>query len=122
MHEASLVASLLRQIDERVAQNGGGRAVEVRVEVGPLAGVEPLLFDQAFRRLRAGTSSADAELVVEAVGLACRCRDCAAEYVTAELSFTCLSCGGRRVDVTSGDAVVLHSFTLAQPAETAMTR
>lgn len=117
MHEASLVAALLRQVDELASQHGGDRVTAVRVEIGPLAGVEPLLFDEAFRRLRIGTVAADAELIVDAVGLSCRCRDCSAEYATDELSFTCPSCGGRRVDVTSGDAVVLHSVSLTQPAE-----
>ena len=61
MHEASLVASLLRQVDELAAQNGGGRVDQVRIEVGPLAGVEPLLMREAFERLRVGTSATEAE-------------------------------------------------------------
>lgn len=116
MHEASLVAALLRQVDELASQHGVGRVTAVRVEIGPLAGVEPLLFDEAFRRLRTGTVAADAELLVDAVGLTCRCRECRAEFATAALSFTCPTCGGRSVDVTGGDAVILHSLTLAPSA------
>lgn len=122
MHEASLVASLLRQVDDLVATHGGGRVTEVRVEAGLLAGVEPLLLCEAFQRLRAGTLAADAELVVDAVGLTCRCRACQLEYVTDELRFVCPTCGGVNIDLTAGDAVVLHSFTLAQPAEATITR
>lgn len=118
MHEASLVASLLRQLEELVVQSGGGRIDEVRVEVGPLAGVEPLLLREAFHRLKAGTSATDAEFVIDSVGLTCRCPSCRRDYVTDELRFDCPICGCGEVDVTAGDGVVLHSFTLSQSAET----
>jgi hydrogenase nickel incorporation protein HypA/HybF len=117
MHEASLVASLLRLVDELVLQNGGGSVAQVRVEIGPLAGVEPILFREAFERLRTGTSAVEAELLVDAVGLTCRCRDCQLEYITDALRFDCPTCSGKNVDVTAGDAVVLHSVTLSQPDE-----
>lgn len=117
MHEASLVASLLRQVDELALQNGGGLTAQVRVEIGLLAGVEPILFQEAFERLRAGTSAAEAELVLNTVGLTCRCRDCQLEYVTDELVFACPTCDEKNVDVTAGDAVVLHSITISQPDE-----
>jgi len=117
MHEASLIASLLRQVDELAAQNGGGRVDQVRIEVGPLAGVEPLLMREAFERLRVGTSSAEAELVIDAVGLTCRCRRCRRDYVTDALRFDCPLCGCGDVDVLSGDRVVLLSSTLAQSVE-----
>lgn len=113
MHEASLVASLLRQVDELALQHRGGRATQVRVEIGLLAGVEPILFQEAFVRLRAGTSAAEAELLIDTVGLTCWCRDCQLKYVTNELIFVCPTCDGKDVEVTAGDAVVLHSVTLS---------
>jgi len=116
MHEASLVAALLRQVAELVAQNGGGRVGEVRVAIGPLAGVEPPLFDEAFRRLRAGSAADSAALAVDLVPLSARCRDCRAEYRSPELTFTCPECGGGDVDVTGGDAVILESITIADSA------
>jgi len=121
MHEASLIASLLRQVDELAAQNGGGRIDQIRVEVGPLAGVEPLLLREAFCRLRVGTSARDAELVIDVVGLTCRCRECRTEYVTEILRFDCPTCGCVDVDVTAGDCVVLHSLTLTPPAEASVS-
>lgn len=116
MHEASLVASVLRQVDDLVIRSGGGRIEQIRVEVGPLAGVETILLKEAFLRLRNGTSGEDAELVIDSVDLGCRCRHCRHEYRSHALLFACPACGGD-VDVTSGDSVILHSITLAQPAE-----
>ena len=113
MHEASLVQALLRQVDALAAEQGGGRVTEIDVEVGPLSNVEPQLLTEAFDRLRGGVSAA-ARLVVAAVGLACRCRACRAEYVVAVAEFVCPACAARDVEVVAGDGVVLRSFSLEQ--------
>lgn len=117
MHEASLVSSLLRQVDDLVVADGGGRVVEIRVEVGPLSGVEPLLLREAFDRLRPSTASKNAELIVEFVGLTYRCRRCGHRHVTDELRFVCPECGGGHVDVLAGDTVTLQSIELEQTTE-----
>jgi hydrogenase nickel incorporation protein HypA/HybF len=117
MHEGSLVKSLLRQVQDLAAAQGGGAVGEIRIEVGLLAGVEPLLLQEAFRRERAGTVAGDAALFIDAVGLTCHCRGCQLNYTTDVLQFVCPACGARHVDVVAGDCVVLHSFTLKQPAK-----
>lgn len=120
MHEASLVGSLLRQVADLAAIQGSGRVSEVRLEVGLLAGVEPRLLVEAFGRLRVGTIAESAELIVDPVGLTCRCRDCQLEYTAEELQFVCPRCQRRDVDVVGGDAVTLVSFTLLPAADTAL--
>jgi hydrogenase nickel incorporation protein HypA/HybF len=114
MHEASLINNLLNQLDELASAHGDGCITEIRIEAGPLAGVEPMLLAEAFRRLRGGTVAADAELIVDTVGLTCRCRRCGSDYVTDKLEFFCPSCDSGDVLVIAGDTVVLHSFTLAE--------
>ena len=117
MHEASLVASLLSQVNQLAAQRPGSYVAEVRVQVGLLAGVETALFHEAFQRLRLDAQLGRAELIVDAVGLTCRCAACQLEFATERLNFHCPTCGSAEVDVTSGDAVILHSIKLAHPAE-----
>jgi len=117
MHEASLVSALLTQVNELAAQYLGSWVTEIRVEVGLLAGVEPILFSEAFQRLRTDAQLGQAELILDSVGLTCRCTACQLEYVSAVLKFVCPLCGSAEVDVTGGDSVVLHSVTLANHAE-----
>jgi hydrogenase nickel incorporation protein HypA/HybF len=117
MHEASLVKSLLKQLNELVAQHGGGRVSGIHVEIGVLAGIEPLLFSEAFQHERIGTLAADAELVINTVGLTCHCQGCQLDFVTDELRFTCPACGDNQIEIAGGDAVILHSFTLAPAVE-----
>ena len=118
MHEASLVKSLLQQLSELVAQHGGGRVSGIHVEVGILAGIEPLLFSEAFQHERRGTVADEAELVINPVGLTCHCQGCQLDFMTDELQFTCPACGDNQIEITGGDAVILHSFTLAPAVET----
>lgn len=112
MHESSLAASLLRQVNDRAAENGGGRVVAIELEVGPLAGVEPTLLHEAFLRLRVGTLASDAVLHIDAVPLVGRCRACGGAFRTDAPNFACLACGERRIEIVSGDSVVFRSFTL----------
>lgn len=121
MHEASLVKSLLKQLSELVAQHGGGCIREIRVEVGLLAGIEPLLFHEAFQRERSGTLAADAELVIAPVGLTCHCQSCQLDFVTNTLEFSCPKCGAKQIKILGGDTVILQSFTLAPAIEAELT-
>jgi hydrogenase nickel incorporation protein HypA/HybF len=117
MHEGSLVGSLLRQVAQLAAEHRAQAVREIRIEVGPLSGVEPVLLREAFDRLRVGTVAAGAALVIDAVGLTCHCRNCQLNFTAEEVRFVCPVCGDRRVDVVAGDRVLLVSCTLEQPEE-----
>lgn len=117
MHEGSLITSLLRQVAELAAEHRAQSVNEIRIEVGLLSGVEPVLLREAFDRLKTGTVAAGATLAIDAAGLTCRCRGCQLSFTTSEMCFVCPACGVRQVDVTAGDAVLLLSCTLDQPEE-----
>lgn len=112
MHEASLVARLLRMVDEWAEQSPGCAVTEVRVRAGPLAGVEPLLVAEAFQRLREGTRATQATLTIAAEPLTIQCRDCLLTVRQEKLAFVCPSCGGRRVDVLGGDQFLLEAIVV----------
>lgn len=111
MHESSLIASLLKQIAQLVANLAVEDVEEIRLQVGPLAGVEPLLLREAFLRLREGTVAGRAELVIDAVGLTWQCRECQQPFTTDEIRTCCPDCGAI-ADVIAGDAIVLESVKI----------
>ena len=113
MHEQSLVNALLRQVEQVRRQHGGGRVTEVRVELGPLAGVEPLLLVSAFEQLAPGTSAAEATLVIDEVALTAECTSCLCEFEVKDFDFRCPGCGGN-VRVIRGDAFQLVSVSLQE--------
>lgn len=111
MHEQSLIRSLLKQVDELRQQHGGGLVAEVRVQLGPLSGVEPLLLASAFDQLSSETSAGGAKLAVEEVTLLAKCDSCDREFEIHDFVFRCPTCQGN-VRVTQGDEFQLVSVSL----------
>ena len=119
MHERSLVQALIRQVAQVVAANGGGRVVEVRVQVGPLSGVEPLLLRSAFELCSPTTCAACSKLVLDDVPLTAVCEECDHTFELIDYRFRCPRCEAQSVRVTQGDNFQLVSVTMSstEPAE-----
>lgn len=116
MHEQSLVTSLLGQVAELALAHGACAVEEIRLRIGPLAGVEPLLLQSAFERLVARSSLSGARLVLVEVPLVATCRVCHVESPLESLDFRCAHCGSRDVQVIQGDGLVLESIQIREPA------
>ncbi|MDA8743525.1 hydrogenase maturation nickel metallochaperone HypA [Rubripirellula amarantea] len=123
MHEHSLVKNLLRQADAIRRQHDAMRVDEIRVEIGPLSGVEPLLLASAFKQLACDETFCNAQLIIDQVELLARCNACDKQFVIHEFDFRCADCG-RGLDVIRGDELQLVSVSLAsdEPATTGKTR
>jgi hydrogenase nickel incorporation protein HypA/HybF len=110
MHEASLVRSLLNQ------EHGGGSVGEIRIEIGPLSGVEPLLVASAFRQLATETGLSAARLLIDEIPLVARCPVCG-EFEVRAFCFRCPKCESSQVTVVRGDELRIVSFTYTEIAE-----
>lgn len=111
MHEQSLIKTLLRQVEEIRGQHDGERVTEVRVEVGLLTGVEPLLLMSAFDQLAPQSTAAGAKLVIDEVPLIARCKSCCCDFEVTDFVFRCPKCNGT-VQVIRGDEFHLVSVSL----------
>lgn len=111
MHERSLVKALLKQVEEIRGQHDAAHVTEVRVEVGPLSGVEPLLLAMAFEQLASECPAAGANLVIDEVALLAECDSCHYAFDVTDFVFRCPTCGGN-VRVKRGDKFQLVSVSL----------
>lgn len=112
MHELSVCQALLAQV-EQVARDNAARSVEkVVLRIGPLAGVEPRLLQDAFPIARAGTVAAAAALVIEEQPLTVRCQSCGAETAAQPNRLLCGACGDWHTQLISGDELLLASVEL----------
>ena len=111
MHEASLVKSLLHQVEVIRVEQDGLAVEEIRIEIGPLAGVEPLLVRSAFSQLAPVCNMGEARLMIDEVPLSARCSSCGLVEV-AVARIACPICGSLAVSIVSGDEMRLQSVTI----------
>lgn len=110
MHEGSLAAALIRQIDEELRRRRLQALVEVRLAIGEFAGVEPRLLTSAFEELAADHWNPPPRLCYDIIPLRARCQTCALEFEVNQFRFVCPACGSRQVDVTAGEELQLVSL------------
>lgn len=103
MHEASLVRSLLRQVSDLLADHQADSVATIRVEMGPLSGVERVLVEIAFADQVDATPCCGAQLEVTEMPLSAICRECDAEFSIQSFRFICRECGSTQVQVTGGE-------------------
>ena len=116
MHELSVCQALIEQVARVARDNDAKRVVSIVITVGPLSGVEPQLLEHAYPIAAAGTVAEDARLVIEEVPVRVRCRSCGVESDALANSLVCGACGDWRVDVTSGEEMLLQRVEIETEA------
>lgn len=89
---------------------------QVVLRVGHLRQVVPEAMDLAWAALTDGTDLDGADLVVEAVPAVVHCGDCGADTELEWPVLACGTCGGRRVDLVSGEELLVVSIDVRDGA------
>ena len=106
MHELSIAEAVV----EVVARHANGRRVaRVEVLVGHLRQVVPDALTFAFGLVAEGTCAEGAELRLEEVPAAARCRECETETQQTGWPMGCGACGGFDVEVVRGEELLVTS-------------
>lgn len=121
MHELAVCQGIIEQVSSVARQHGARRVSAIKVQIGPLAGVEPQLLAQAFPIACAGTLAEAAELQMEMLPLTVRCRSCGAETEARPNRLVCGACGDWQTQVISGDEMLLASVELITETEPQQT-
>lgn len=117
MHELSVCQALLDQVRD-IARSHAAESVEmVTVRIGPLSGVVPELLEHAFSIARAGDYTAAARLEIETLPVRIHCTSCNLSVETAPNRLVCPECGNWRVDVVSGDELLLARVELRHSSD-----
>ena len=112
MHELSLCQDLIDQVTELARKHKARAVSSVKVQIGQLAGVEPLLLESAFTIARAGTVADQAEMITEVVSPLVFCNACGTESEVTPSSLLCLACGGNDTRLIRGDELILARVEL----------
>lgn len=114
MHELAICQSLLREVQRVAARNDASEVVRIGVVVGPLSGVEAPLLERAFTLARCGTIAANATLEIEEAPLMVWCESCGVESQVAMNALLCGRCGTWKVDLRSGNELLLKQVELSR--------
>lgn len=112
MHELSLCNDLLSQVVAIAAQNNAQSVASITVQIGALAGVEPVLLDSSFSLIKAGTVAEHAELIMQTAPVIVLCRMCGAQSEVAANRLLCNACQSHETALLSGDELILASVAL----------
>ncbi len=114
MHELSICLSLLDQVAQLARRHRASAISAIRVEIGPLSGVEPELLRNAWPLAAAGTIAADALLVIDEAAVVVRCTACGCESPASPNRLVCRECGDFRTRLVSGDELILQRVVLGR--------
>ncbi len=112
MHERSLARNLFEQVCSIQREHPQTRISDVEIEVGSMAGIEPLLFRSAFESLTVEEGLEEIQLIMHEVPVVVHCLDCHQESVAENFVFFCLHCQGKSVRICQGDCIKLVSIDL----------
>lgn len=110
MHELAIAESVARIAIAHAA----GRSVEVvNLRVGHLRQVVPSALEFSFELVARATELDGAELRIEEIPAAGRCRACGEETIFDEFPFACATCSGRELELIRGEELEVESLDLA---------
>lgn len=112
MHEMSVCQALLEQVECVARERGAGAVKSVRVCIGPLAGVEPSLLEQAYLVARMGTVAESSRLLIDSAPLRVKCEVCGTETEAAPNCLVCATCGDHHTRLLGGDEMMLMDVEL----------
>jgi hydrogenase nickel incorporation protein HypA/HybF len=111
VHELAIADSIVRIA---CAHAGGRKVTKVELKVGHLRQVVPSALEFSFAIVAEGTEVEGAELAMEVVPAAGRCRACGAEGEFPGLPLMCQSCGDFDVELLQGDELLVDSLEVEE--------
>ena len=103
MHEMAICESLLGIIEEQAKAQNFTRVNRVRLEMGPLAGVEPEALQFSYDVVTRGTLADGSKLEVIELPVNAWCMACAQSVQVSARYEPCPDCGSWQVQITGGD-------------------
>lgn len=110
MHEMALTESIVEILAEEGRKQGFTRVRVVRLEVGAMAHVEPEALRFCFDAVSRGTLAEGATLDIIRLKGEGWCLDCGKTVALDERFGPCPDCGGRHVQMTSGDELRIQEL------------
>ncbi len=103
MHELSIAAAVLDQLEAELAKRPGSRFTKVALRIGDLAGIDVDAFTFGFEALVKDSHWDPLGLEIEQIRRKQRCPGCAAEFEAEHWSTACPHCGEAATVTVAGE-------------------
>jgi hydrogenase nickel incorporation protein HypA/HybF len=103
MHEMSICERIVSVIEQQAVAQSFSKVNMVRLEIGPLAGVELEALRFSFDVVTRGGLAEKARLEIIELPIDAWCMQCAEKTVVKERFDACPECGSYQVQITGGD-------------------
>ena len=112
MHELSVCHSIIQQAINLAEEHHADSIIKINLAIGPLAGVDMHLLQQAFPLASAGTLAEAALLKTEALPIRVKCQTCERESEAQMNKLVCAYCNDWHTQLVSGDEMLITSIEL----------
>lgn len=120
MHEVSLVRSIAATLQQEFGTSELKALTDIRLRVGILSNVEPVLMQNAFQAVQEGEGKLlGARLHVEVLPAVVECELCSARTTIDNYKFACGNCGRPTSNIVQGTELLIHQVEFAQPTPAA---
>ncbi len=110
MHELSICEGIIHVLEEQSVRQGFRRIQRVRLEIGPMSGVEIASLRFCFDVAARGSVAENATLeILEPPGRA-ECLECGKVFTIRKRFGECPACGGYRLHTSGGDELRIRDL------------
>ena len=114
MHELSIAMSLLEAARQAARPYPDRSVIRLMVRVGALRAIVPEMMRTAWQAASLDTELEGADLLLERVDAAGRCRRCGETFAVEDLWFVCPACGSGDVETIRGMELMLDRMELEE--------
>ncbi len=108
MHEISISQHILRSLKAELPSEEYNAIKEIKLKIGALACVEPVLLHNAFKAVTEGTKQQDIDLAIEYLEVKAYCNTCNENFNVKMHKYVCDSCGTPSSNVVQGNEMLIH--------------
>jgi len=93
MHEFSICQQMIRQVKDIARQNQAASVEQIKLQIGPLSGVDVSLLKHAFPFAAKQTIAENSQLLIEELPVIIQCNQCGLKTHTQVNRLVCGQCG-----------------------------
>lgn len=112
MHELSICQQMIRQVRDIALQHQATSVERIKLQIGPLSGVDVSLLKHAFPFAAKQTIAENSQLLIEELPVIIKCNQCGLKTHTQVNKLVCGQCGSEQTRLISGDEMLLVSVEL----------